>query len=90
MHPLQTELEYFAAQKAGWAVHHSGKYVLVKGQALIGVFDQPETALAEGARLYGTAPFLIRRVEVSDEPVYIPALTLGLLHARPMVIGPVV
>ena len=83
MEPLERELKFFAENKAKWAGNYPGKFALVKEQELIGFFDQPESALAEGARLFGTESFLVRQVNAPEEPVYIPALTLGLLHANP-------
>jgi len=83
MGPLEQELTYFADNKAKWVDVYPGKFALVKGQELIGVFDQPEAALAEGARLFGAESFLVRQVTASEEEIYIPALALGLLHANP-------
>jgi len=62
METIQAELKHFAAQKSEWLKNHRGKFVLVKGEELIGVFDAPESALSEGARRFGLEPFLIRRV----------------------------
>ena len=62
---------------------HPGKFVLVKGHELLGVFDTAEVAIAEGARRFGAQSFLVRQVQSGDENVYIPALALGLLYANP-------
>ena len=83
MGALEKELKYFAENKAKWVEVYPGKFVLVKGRELVGVFDQPETALAEGGRLFGAESFLVRRVDSADEEIYIPALALGLLHGNP-------
>jgi hypothetical protein len=80
MEALEQELKFFADNKAKWVENHPGKFVLVKGQELMGVFDQAEAALAEGARQFGAESFLVRQVNASEEPIYIPALALGLLH----------
>jgi hypothetical protein len=81
MSPLEKELKFFAENKAKWAENHLGKFALVKGDKLAGVFDNAEAAIAEGARQYGTESFLVRQIQLKDEEVYIPALALGLLHA---------
>jgi len=83
MEPLEQELKVFTENKSKWAENHPGKFALVKGTELIGFFDQAESALAEGARLFGAESFLVRLVSASEDPVYIPALALGLLHANP-------
>ena len=79
--PLEQELKYFAENQAKWMAIYPGKILLIKGRELIGSFDNPDQALSEGARLFGIQAFLVRRVEEKDENIYIPALTLGLIHA---------
>ena len=79
---LEKEREYFKKQRDEWLSRHAGKFVLIKGEELIGVFDTQQEALTEGARRFGTASFLVRQVEESEQLVYIPALTLGILRAN--------
>jgi len=83
MSVLEKELKFFEENKAKWLGIYVGKFVLVKGEEFIGVFDTAETAISEGAKKYGTESFLVRQVVPQDEKVQIPALTLGLLHAIP-------
>ena len=80
---LEQELKFFAENKAKWAENHLGKFALVKGEKLIGVFDNAETALAEGAKRFGAESFLVRQVDLEEKDIYIPTLALGLLHAHP-------
>ena len=80
---LENELQYFEKNRKQWVSLYQGKFVLIKGEELLGIFDKPEDALAEGARRFGLASFLVRRVEETTEPIYIPALTLGILRADP-------
>lgn len=80
---LDTELAYYKAHKNEWLQSHRDRFVLVKGEQLIGTFDTQEQALRAGARLYGLDSFLIRRVTESDELASVPALTLGLIGASP-------
>lgn len=82
MSPLQTELEFFKANQAEWAKVHSGKFVLVKGEKLIGVFDSDQNAVAEGLRFFGSESFLVRGVNELDQTLRIPALMFGLLNAN--------
>jgi hypothetical protein len=83
MNPLETELQFFAENKAKWLPVHAGKFVLVKEKELLGVFDTTDAALAEGARRFGSQSFLVRQVNATEEKIYIPALALGLLYANP-------
>lgn len=80
---LEQELKFFAENKTKLTKAHFGKFVLVKGSELIGVFDNAETALAEGAKRFGTESFLVRQLNPEEKDIYIPALALGLLHAHP-------
>ena len=80
--PLAEERKYFSECQSEWKKAHGGKFVLVKGKELIGTFNRPEDAVAEGARRFGTEPFLVRSVDHSEENLYIPALALGILDAR--------
>jgi hypothetical protein len=79
MSPLETERKYFEAHQEEWKTAHPGKFVLVKGEKLIGTYNRPEDAVAEGARLFGEESFLVRHVDQAEKDVYIPALALGLL-----------
>lgn len=55
--------------------------MLLKGRKLLGVFDSPDLAYAEGLRLVGKVPMLVVQV-VSENPVArFPTLQLGLIRA---------
>lgn len=80
---LETELQHYESIKADLLQHYEGKYALIIGAELIGIFDQREAAYRTGIEQRGNVPMLIRRI-VRDEPMdVIPAMTLGLLRARP-------
>ena len=81
--PLATELAFFDGHLKEWLATHSGKFALIKGDALAGVFDTPHAAYEAGVRQFGNVPMLIRLV-VEDQPVQsAPALVHGVLFARP-------
>ena len=80
---LEKELAFYDKNLESWLSIYPGKFILVKGEELVGVFDTNEQALTTGASLFGLASFLIRRVEESKEDIRLPALTLGLLYANP-------
>jgi hypothetical protein len=77
---LDQERQFYSENLGRWLTQHAGKFVLVKGEELIGAYDTYEDALAEGARRFGLQSFLVRRVGEMAQEVNIPALTLGLLH----------
>jgi hypothetical protein len=78
---LEKERKYFETHRAEWLKQHSGKFVLVKEEELVGVYNTQQEALIEGARRFGTSSFLVRQVEESEQLIYIPALILGILRA---------
>jgi len=80
---LERERAFYDAHEAEWAVAHPGRFVVVKGSRLLGVFESMEQALAAVAASFGLASFLVRKLGERQEEVNIPALTLGLLRANP-------
>jgi hypothetical protein len=78
---LAEERRYYDEHLPEWLERIPGRFVLVRGQDLVGQFDTYEEALAEGARRFGLSPYLVRRVEHHQPEVSAPALTLGLLNA---------
>ena len=80
---LEQERALYAAHETEWAAAHPGRFVVVKGDRLLGTFDSIEQALAAGAASFGLDSFLVRRLGERQEEVHIPALTLGLLRANP-------
>jgi hypothetical protein len=79
---LDEERQYYQENQAEWLKQYAGRIVLVKGRQLIGVFNTPDEAMAEGARRFGLTNFLVRRVDAAEEEIRIPALTLGLLRGH--------
>jgi len=79
---LEKERKYFEQNCIEWFKQNPGKFVLVKNEELIGFFNTQQDALIEGARRFGTESFLVRQVEESEQLIYIPALTLGILRAN--------
>lgn len=81
--PLATELEYFEEIKDQLLKQHEGRYALIVGRNLVGVYDHARDAYEQGVRTYGNIPMLIREIQPFERPVHVPALQLGLLGARP-------
>ena len=80
---LDLERQTFAAKSDEWSRTYTGKFVVVKGDELVGAFDTIDEALAAGAGRFGLSPFLVRRLGEPAQEVSVPALTLGLLRAHP-------
>lgn len=75
---LATEIAFFEKNREEFVERYPGRYLLIRGDALVGHFDTFEAAVNEGARRFGAGPFLARRAG-EDAPTFsVPALTLGL------------
>jgi hypothetical protein len=81
--PLERELATFQANLADWLKSYSGKFALVVGDKLEGVFDTPQNAYQVGIERFGNIPMLIKQIRADlDDAAFFPALTLGLIDAR--------
>lgn len=80
---LDAERAAYAKHAAEWTARHPGKFAVVRGESLAGVFDTIDEALAAGARSFGLQPFLVRQLGQPPEHISIPALAMGLLRAHP-------
>lgn len=80
-HPLQTEIAFYEKKKEELQRSHPGKFVVIVGEEILGVYDTEETAYANAVRTKGNVPMLIRRVGDDGEKLYAPALHLGLIYA---------
>ena len=81
MRALDKERKFFEDNRSEWERAYPGKFVLVKDEILIGVFDSDSTAVTEGIQRFGLEPFLVRNVAEKEEAIRIPALMFGLLYA---------
>jgi hypothetical protein len=51
---------------------HEGRFVLIKGPSVVGIFSNRSAALQEGYRRFGIVPFLVRQIAASEPVVYLP------------------
>ena len=79
---LETELKYYESRKDELLQHHPGKYALIIGNDLLGVFDNSDEAYKEGIEKRGNVPMLIKLISADEPTGVIPALTLGLLRGN--------
>jgi hypothetical protein len=78
-HILQTEIDFFERQRLELFSQAPGKYALVKGAALLGIFDTELEAVRAGYRLVGNEPFLLKHIVEADVPlVFSPSFNLGI------------
>jgi len=70
---LEKELECYK-RKLPELLNEQGKYVLVAGDDLIGVFGTYEDALKQGYNLFGLQPFFVQQIQPVEQPQFITRL----------------
>ena len=65
--PLQREFEYYLANQDALVKKHNGKVVVIKGQKVIGVYDDPATAVSETQAEHELGTFLVQKVAPGNE-----------------------
>jgi hypothetical protein len=67
--PIYRESQIYRREMPRWlAEGREGKFVLIKGDEVIGLFEKEEDALAVGREKYLLGPFLVQQIR-SREPV---------------------
>jgi hypothetical protein len=67
--PLLSELETFERHKAELLGSDEGKYVLIKGSEVIGVFESSMDAVGQGYERFGNVPFLVKQIVEVELPL---------------------
>jgi hypothetical protein len=80
---FEEELKAFEARKPELLSVAEGKFAVFKGSEYLGVFDSPAAAYDAAVSKFGDVPFLVRQVRKVERMEQAPALSLGLLNARP-------
>ena len=75
---LQQELEFFERQRLELLARAPGKYALVKGAELIGIFDSELEAIRAGYRQIGNEAFLVKHIVEADVPFTFTSFNLGV------------
>jgi hypothetical protein len=65
---LAQELDTFEAHRAELVGQAAGKYALVHGDAVAGVFDTEDDAIRQGYSQFGNVPFLVKQIQPVDIP----------------------
>lgn len=73
---LQQEIDFFEKQRLDLFARAPGKYALVKGSELLGIFDSELEAVRAGYRQLGNEAFLVKHIVEADV-----VLTLATLFA---------
>jgi hypothetical protein len=65
---LAEEIATYGDHRPQLLREHLGRFVLIKGADILGIFPDYSTALREGYRRFGVVPFLVRQI-ADPEPV---------------------
>jgi hypothetical protein len=63
---LKVELETYEREKPRLVAEHAGKYALIHGSDVSGVWDTYENALQAGYSQSGLDPFLVKQIQDAD------------------------
>ena len=77
---LKPELDYFNSIKDGLLPDKKGKFALIKGKKLIGVYKTAKNAYLAGLKKIGDTEFLIKEILEKECVEYIPTLTHNLIR----------
>lgn len=64
---LKEEIETYQENKAKLVVESNGKYVLIKGKTIVGIYESEKDALSEGIAKFGNVPFLVKKIEEIEQ-----------------------
>ena len=64
---LQTELATYEREKPRLVAESEGKYALIQGDSVAGIWDTYEDTLKEGYQKFGLTPFLVKQVRGIDQ-----------------------
>lgn len=80
---FEQENKFFEEKKFELLKYHEGKYALIKGSDLHGIFDTDRRAFEVGVEKFGLQSFMIKHILEKDEAIRIPAYSLGVINAHP-------
>lgn len=63
---LKKELEIYEKEKENLVNKSEGKYVLIKENTIIGIFETEKEALKIGIEKFGNTPFLVKKIELIE------------------------
>lgn len=65
---LEVELKAYEDHRDELLGTNSGKFVLIKGEQIVGVFDTPVDAIRAGYERFGNVPFLVKQIVQVEIP----------------------
>lgn len=75
--PFERELNFFERERMRLLDRAQGKFALIKGEDLVGIFDTEMEAVRAGYKRFGNEPFLAKHIVEADIPLNFTAFNLG-------------
>ena len=75
---LAAELKTYAEKLETLLGTHEGKFVIIRGDQMLGTFDSQLDAIAGGYRQLGNVPFLVKQVVKVEMPLNFVSNLLGV------------
>lgn len=75
---LAEDLARYNAERSDLVSRANGKYVLIRGGAIVSIFESETTALASGYETFGDTPFLVRRIAPTDDVINFSSMNVSL------------
>jgi hypothetical protein len=69
---LEREIATFRIHLPTLLARDTGRFVLIHGDTVVGVWDTKADALAEGYRRFDLEPFLVKRIVAEEKPIFVP------------------
>lgn len=71
MSALQVETRTYAEKLPHLMMGHIGKFVVIKGVEVIGIYDSYQDALTFGYQRAGLTPFLVKKIAPSESVAFV-------------------
>jgi uncharacterized protein (DUF433 family) len=69
---LDREWDTYQANLPELLHQHAGRYLLIRGNRIIGVWDTKDQALEEGYRRFLLGPFMVQHIVAEEKPIFVP------------------
>ncbi len=74
---LREEILTYFEKKDSLMPENAGKYALIKGKKIEGIFESGEDATKQGYERFGNVPFLVKKIVPFEPPLNFTANMIG-------------
>jgi len=68
---LERELQTYQRELKNY-LKEKGKFILIRGDQVVGVWENEEEAVEAGDQLFPLEPFLVKEIQEVEQPRFIP------------------